>query len=340
VPLTNQQIAELLAQRGDITEGPRQRAYRRSSAAAYVWTEKAAEVHAAGRPLTELRYVGDKLAARIAGWIEDPPEIPEAPPSRRNFLTLTEVNNELEAAPEWQTDLKGDLQMHTNYSDGLSTVAEMAEANAVRGREYIAITDHSTGQRVPQGMTQDQVAAQWLEIEAANDQSDLRVLRSIEMNLLPDGSGALPPKELTGFEIVVGSFHSKLRETEDQTNRYVTALRTAGIDIVGHPRGRMYNRRGGLQADWAEVFSVAIELDKAFEINSNPARQDLEVQWLELAAEMGLRLSIGTDSHSIPELDWIVFSLGAALKAGVQRERILNFYSVEEVLEWRSQHSK
>jgi len=338
LPLANRSIAELLARRGDETEGPRQRAYRRSSAAAFVWPEEAAEVLAAGRPLTELRYVGDRLAARIEGWITDPPEVPEPPPSRRGFLTLTQVARALEGAPDWRS-LKGDLQMHTVYSDGVETVAAMAEACAIRGYEYIAITDHSGGQRIPVGMTDEEIARQAQEIDEVNRSSDrIRLLRSIEMNLRPDGSGALEAGELGRFEIVVGSFHSQLRSTDDETRRYVTALRNPCVDIIGHPRARMFNRRGGLNADWDKVFDVAVEQDKALEINSNPARQDLPLDLLELAREKGVRLSIGTDSHSIPELDWVVFSLGSAVMAGVRREQIVNYLSVEELLEWRSGH--
>jgi histidinol phosphatase-like PHP family hydrolase len=337
-PPTNVQIAELLGQRGDVTEGPRQRAYYRSSAAAFVWPEEAADVHASGRPLTEMRYVGDRLAARIAGWIEDPPEVPESPPQRSGFLSLTQVMAELDRAPEWRSDLRGDLQMHTKYSDGLSTVDEMAEAAAARDYDYIAITDHSVGQRVPAGMDEKAIAAQWDEIDRFNASGPIRILRSIEMNLYSEGRGAMEADSLTGFELVLGSFHSQLRVPENQTDRYLAALRNPNVDIIGHPRGRMFNRRGGLHADWEKVFELALELDKALEINANPARQDLQVDLLEPAAGMGVRLSIGTDSHSIPELDFVVFSLGAALKAGVKRDQILNFLPAEEVLEWRAGH--
>ena len=337
-PPTNRVIAELLAQRGDASDGPRQRAYRRSSAAAFVWPEEAADVHTEGRPLTELRYVGDRLAKRIAGWIEDPPDPPEPPEHRRGFLTLTEVAPEVDQAPAWETELGGDLQMHTTYSDGLSSVAEMANAAADRGRSYIAITDHSTGQRVPRGMTEDEIAAQWNEIDSYNGAGRITVLKGIEMNMYAEGRGALESDALSGFELVIGSFHSQLRETDDETERYVGALRNPDVDIIGHPRGRMYNRRGGLNAAWERVFEVALELDKALEINANPARQDLQFELLKLAASMGIRLSIGTDSHSIPELDFVVFSLGAALKAGIARDRILNFMTVDQLRDWRAGH--
>jgi putative hydrolase len=339
LPLTNRDLAELLARRGDETDGPRQRAYRRSPTAAYVWPEEAAEVLAQGRPLTELRYVGDRLAARIEGWITDPPEVPEPPPSRRGFLTLSRVARAAAGgAPEWDA-LKGDLQMHTVYSDGAETVAKMAEECATRAYEYIAITDHSGGQRIPVGMTDEEIARQAQEIDAVNRESkEIRLLKSIEMNLRPDGSGALDAAELKRFEIVVGSFHSQLRSTEDETDRYVAALRNPCVDIIGHPRARMFGRRGGLNAEWDRVFDEALANDKALEINSNPARQDLQLELLQLASEKGVRLSIGTDSHSIPELDWVVFSLGSAIMAGVKREQIVNYLSIEDLLEWRRGH--
>ena len=338
VPLTNRDIAELLARRMEETEGHRQRAYRRSSTAAFLWPEEAAEVLAQGRPLTELRYVGDRLAARIEGWITDPPEVPEPPPSRRGFLTLSQVARAAAGAPEWNA-LKGDLQMHTVYSDGAETVATMAEECAKRGYEYIAITDHSGGQRIPVGMTDEEIAQQAQEIDAVNRESkEIRLLKSIEMNLRPDGSGALEAAELKRFEIVVGSFHAQLRSTEDETHRYIAALRNPCVDIIGHPRARMFNRRGGLNADWGTVFDVAIANDKALEVNSNPARQDLQLELLQLAAEKGIRISIGTDSHSIPELDWVVFSLGSAILAGVKREQIINYLPLDDLLEWRRDH--
>ena len=341
VTLTNRDIAELLARRAEETEGPRQRAYRRSSAAAFLWPEQASAVLASGRPLTDLRYVGDRLAARISGWIEDPPEVPEPPPSRRGFLTLADLAPHLDAAPNWRAELKADLQMHTVYSDGLSTVGEMAEATAALGYRHIAITDHSSGQRIPQGMDEAAMVRQASEIADVNRDLDSRgvdlvVLRSIEMNLNPDGSGALEAEALAPFELVIGSFHSMLRSDEDQTARYIAALRNPNVDIIGHPRGRMYNRRGGLNADWRSVFEVALELDKALEINANPARQDLQLELLELAREMGIRLSIGTDSHSIPELEFVVFALGSALKAGIAMDRILNFLPLDQFHEWRA----
>jgi histidinol phosphatase-like PHP family hydrolase len=193
---------------------------------------------------------------------------------------------------------------------------------------------------VPKGVDDEDLNRQRKEIEAINDRGAIRVLRSIEMNLTPDGDGAIPVEKLDRFEIVVGSFHSQLREEEPQTRRYVNAVRRSGLDIIGHPRGRMYSRRAGLWADWDEVFDAALEVDAAFEINANPARQDLQIELLQLAKEKGLRLSIGTDSHSIGELDFLVFALGAAIIAGVDRGRVVNYLRADELLEWRAGRSR
>jgi DNA polymerase (family 10) len=133
---------------------------------------------------------------------------------------------------------------------------------------------------------------------------------------------------------VLGCFHSALRKKEDQTDRYVAALRNPAIHILGHPRGRIYNFRVGLSADWAKVFAVAAELDKAVEIDSYPDRQDLSLDLLKLARKAGCRISIGADAHDSSQLRFIEFGLAAALKAKIDSGRILNFMGSNELLNW------
>jgi DNA polymerase (family X) len=124
---------------------------------------------------------------------------------------------------------------------------------------------------------------------------------------------------------VLGWFHSSLRKKGDQTERHVAALRNPTIQILGHPRGRIYNFRLGLSADWARVFAVAAELDKAVEIDSYPDRQDMSIDLIRLARKAGCRISIGTDSHHPSQLEFIEFGLAAALKAKIDPGLILNF---------------
>jgi DNA polymerase (family 10) len=139
---------------------------------------------------------------------------------------------------------------------------------------------------------------------------------------------------LSRLDLVLGCFHSALRKKEDQTERYLAALRNPGMQILGHPRGRIYNFRLGLTADWRRVFDLAAELDKAVEIDAYPDRQDLSGDLVRLAANAGCRISIGTDSHGPTQLRFMEFGLASALLAGVKRDRILNFMTAEELLDW------
>jgi histidinol phosphatase-like PHP family hydrolase len=161
-----------------------------------------------------------------------------------------------------------------------------------------------------------------------------RVLSSLEMNLNPSGSGDMSLDSLRTLDMVLGSFHSALRRKEDQTDRYLAALGHPGIHILGHPRGRVYNFRVGLRADWAKVFDRAAALDKAVEIDGFPDRQDLDVDLLRLARAAGVRISLGTDAHRPDQLSFMEFALAAAIESEIPRERILNFMSIQELLAW------
>lgn len=164
--------------------------------------------------------------------------------------------------------------------------------------------------------------------------SNLTVLRSLEMNLNPRGEGDMNPKSLARLDLVLGAFHSSLRKKEDQTGRYLAALRNPEIQILGHPRGRIYNYRVGLRADWPRVFAEAAKLDKAVEIDSYPDRQDLNLGLLKIARKEGVRISLGTDSHHPHQLGFIELGLAAALKARIPAERIVNFMELADLLAW------
>jgi histidinol phosphatase-like PHP family hydrolase len=136
------------------------------------------------------------------------------------------------------------------------------------------------------------------------------------------------------LNIVLGCFHSSLRTKEDQTQRYLAALRNSSVHILGHPRGRVYNYRLGLTADWARVFDEAARVDKAVEIDGYPDRQDLNVDLLRIARKSGCRISLGTDSHGPTQLGFMEYSAAAAVQAGIKPTRILNFMGVEELKAW------
>jgi histidinol phosphatase-like PHP family hydrolase len=339
-PLTNAEIAELLALASENARQPLQKALRRASRKALLWPEEAAQIVEEGRSLEELAGVGPSLNRIIRRWLSDPPEdAPKPPEIRSGFLTLPQAHTILAANPSWASGLKGDLQMHTLWSDGTDSIEAMARAAAERGYEYIAITDHAKGLKIAGGIDENKLRAQAEEIAGINDRMaaeghSVRVLRSIELNLDPQGNGDMDPTALSKLDVVLGCFHSALRKKEDQTERYLAALRNPDIQILGHPRGRIYNFRMGLTADWRRVFDLAAELDKAVEIDSYPDRQDLSGDLLKLAVKAGCRISIGTDAHGPSQLRFIELGLASALSAGVKPDRILNFMATDELLRW------
>lgn len=339
LPLTNRQIAELLVLQGEKEDGYKRKAYFRAAHSAFVWPCEAATLYASNGSLTDLSGIGPSLAKTVAAWLSDPPEIELPPPIRRNFLTLTEARQAIDSRPAWRAKLKGDLQMHTTWSDGAGTVREMAEAALERHYEYIGITDHTKGLKIAGGIDEVELEKQAREIDELNQEfrrtgRTFRVLRSVELNLSPNGEGDLDCDFLNGLDIVLGSFHSQLRLKEDQTARYVAALENPCIQILGHPRGRVYNYRIGLKADWSKVFARAAELDKAVEIDAYSDRQDLDVELLQIAREEGVRISFGSDSHHPWQLIFLELALAAGILCDIPEERIINFMPADELLQW------
>jgi histidinol phosphatase-like PHP family hydrolase len=187
--------------------------------------------------------------------------------------------------------------------------------------------------------SEDQLQQQSVEIEEVNaklqaEGCDVRVLRSIELNLDPQGKGDMEPKSLQRLDLVLGCFQSVLRKKEDQTERYLAALRNPDIQILGHPRGRIYNYRLGLTAGWARVFDTAAEFDKAVEIDAYPDRQDLSLDLVQIAKKSGCRISLGTDSHDPLQLRFMEYALASAIKGGIRGELILNLMSAQELKDW------
>ena len=274
----------------------------------------------------------------IHDWLENPPELKEPPEYRSGFMTMAEANGILEEHEDWRESLRGDLQMHTTWSDGHESVRDMADHAAARGHRYAAVTDHSKGLPIAGGMDEPTILRQGVEIDGVNAEltaegSAFRLIHSIEMNVSVEGEGDMDPDVLAGLELVLGAFHSRLRVTDDQTERYLSAVRNPTVHVLAHPRGRRWSSRKGLYADWPRVFEAAAEAGTALEIDAYPDRQDLQVDLVELARDTpGLWISIGTDAHYPDELDFIGMGLASAIKAGFPRDRILNFLPREDLL--------
>jgi histidinol phosphatase-like PHP family hydrolase len=341
--LSNTDIAELLARQAAGETGILSRAFRRAARSAFLWPENATDLAAQNRSLTELHGIGPFIEKQIRLWLDKPPSLSSKIPAiRQDFISLAEAKQLLARKLAWAKNLRGDLQMHTLWSDGSGTIADMADAAKEQGYEYIAITDHSKSLKIAGGIDERTLKKQEREIAELNiltsrSGEKLTILRSIELNLNPRGEGDMLLPSLSSLDIVLGSFHSSLRTTQDQTDRYLAALRNPHIQILGHPRGRIYNYRIGLSADWPRVFAEAGELGKALEIDCYPDRQDLNVDLLRFAREHGTRISMGTDAHHPWQLQFIELGLAAALKAKVPSPQIINFMSISDVRNWVKQ---
>lgn len=331
---SNREIAELLvaaAEHADTDQ--RRRAMRRAGRAAFMWQVEARDLHQRGEPLTALPRVGPWIAAQIVALAANGPA--EPPPIRAGFLSRTEAGA---AGARFPASVLGDLQAHTVWSDGHSTTADMLEAASARGYAYLLITDHSQGLAIAGGLTPERFAEQWREFATLEDRYPLRLLRGIEMNIDVDGGGDMPAATLHELDVILGAFHAALRRTDDQTERYLAALRNPFVDVLAHPRGRMYGRRIGLHADWPRVFSEAARLDKAIEVDGYPDRQDVDAGLLRVAVECGARISLGSDSHHVIDLEFMTFSRGAVGLAAVPPERVINCMPADELIAWAAQH--
>jgi len=338
--LTNGDLGELLSSAAREEKDHRRRALERASRASRFWPEEAGELADAGRPLTELRAVGPWVAERIEGWLEAPPEVPEPDERRRGFLTYAEVRRTLDADPSWESSPCADLQMHTTWSDGTLPLEDMVEAARSMGRPFVAVTDHSQALTIANGMTADELAEQGRVIDAMNrgfeqDGDAFRVLRSMEVDLFADGTLDMDDDSLASLDLVLGAFHSELRVKEDQTERYLAALGQPRLHVLAHPKARMYGRRVGLVADWRRVFAEAAMQGKALELDATVWRQDLNVELATLAREEGVEwFTIGSDAHAARELELLPFGMATAARAGIPRERILNYQPIEVVRSW------
>jgi histidinol phosphatase-like PHP family hydrolase len=338
--LTNAELGELLWTAGREEAAHRRRALERASRASRFWLEEAADLAATGRSLTELRSVGPWVAARIHAWLDDPPPVPEPDETRRGFLTSAEVRRALDTDPLWEATPCADLQMHTTFSDGGLPLEEMVVAARALERSYVAVTDHSETLAIAHGMTAAQLAEQGRLVDELNRGFEavgdpFRVLRSMEVDLFADGSLDMDDATLSTLDLVLGAFHSKLRSKEDETERYLAALRQPRLHVLAHPKARMFGRRVGLIADWRRVFAEAAALGKAVELDATVWRQDLNVELATIAREEGVEwFSIGSDAHTAFELEFLPFGMATAALAAIPRDRILNYRPVDFVRAW------
>jgi putative hydrolase len=233
-------------------------------------------------------------------------------------------------------DYRGDLQMHSTWSDGSQSLADIVAAGIERSYRFCAVTDHSYGLPIARGVSMARLAQQHRQIDALNRKSGtrFRLIKGIEANINADGSLDMAPQELALLELVVAAPHSALRVTADQTARMVAVVTTTGVHILGHPRGRKYGSRPGVTADWDRVFAAAAESRVAIEIDGDPSRQDVDYQLARRAVSAGCLFALDSDAHSTGELRYVETAIAHARLAGVPPERIVNCWETDRLLEW------
>lgn len=258
---------------------------------------------------------------------------------------LREGDGEIEAASGRRLpnliagkEILGEVHGHTTWSDGKSSVAEMAEAARSRGYRYWAVTDHSVGLGVTRGVDAEALLEQRREIDAVNQNYtalgiDFRLIQGTEVEVLGDGELGLPDEVLASLDVVVASIHSGLRQDRQRiTERCLKAVHNPYVDILGHPTGRLLGRRAPSDLDLDQVLMACAETGTAVEINANPERLDLSADHARLAVGQGCTLVINSDAHSIEQLELMRYGVHTARRAWLRAEDILNARPLDELL--------
>jgi histidinol phosphatase-like PHP family hydrolase len=239
-------------------------------------------------------------------------------------------------------DYRGDLQMHSEWSDGAPTVQDIADACLARGYQYAAVTDHSYGLKIAGGMTMAEADAQRRAIDQVNARRGglFRLLQGVEANIDATGGLDLRQEEAATFDLVLAAPHSRLRREDDQTDRMLAAITHPSVRILAHPRGRISGSRAGIVAHWDAVFAAAARRGIALELDGDPARQDLDFTLARQALDAGCLFAVDSDAHTTAQLSYAQTGLAHARLAGIPADRIVNCWPLERLLAWLSAPSQ
>jgi DNA polymerase (family 10) len=232
------------------------------------------------------------------------------------------------------SDIKGDLHMHTTWSDGAQSLKEMVNAAREKGYAYLAITDHSKYLRVAHGLNETRLRKQREEIEKLNElYDDIHIFAGVEMDILPDANLDFSVDFLKEMDFVIGAIHSSFSQPENiMMDRLNRALENPYVSLIAHPTGRLIGRRDGYNVDLEALLKKAKETNTALEINANPNRLDLAAEWARKAQESGVTLAINTDAHNYQMLEHMKYGIGVARKGWVKKETVMNTWSKEKLI--------
>jgi DNA polymerase (family 10) len=231
-------------------------------------------------------------------------------------------------------DMKGDLHTHTEWSDGHDSIEELAQAAQDMGYQYIAVTEHSAGRGIAHGLDVERLGQQIAEIRTLNERlSGIRLLTGTEVDIRADGSLDLPHEILTKLDIVTAAVHSGMNQSEEKmTQRVLKTIENPDVDVIAHPTCRLIGEREPVTIDLEAVFRAAAKHNKIMEINAMPDRLDLKDTHAFRARELGVKLAIGTDAHTVAHLGLMRFGIGVARRAWCEPQHILNTLPLDELL--------
>jgi DNA polymerase (family 10) len=279
------------------------------------------------------KYLAGSTEQSVYGSVDLPWIAPE----------LREDRGEIKAAeagelPKLLTakDLRGDLQTHSTWSDGKNSIEEMAIAAAAKGYEYLAITDHSPLLAMTGGLNRTKLEQQWAQIDTVQQRHpEIRILRGQEVDILEDGSLDMDDATLEELDIVLVAIHSNFDlPMAAQSERVVKALSHPAVHIWAHPLARRFGKRDEIKIDLDQALHCALEHGVAVEHNALPQRLDLRDVHLLKARELGLKISIGTDAHSVDQLDLIHYGVEQARRAWLTKKDVLNTMPLSRLLQW------
>jgi DNA polymerase (family 10) len=253
---------------------------------------------------------------------------------------LRENRGEVEAAQQGELpslvapdDIRGDLQSHTTASDGRASLKEMARAAQALGREYLAVTDHSAYIGVAQGLEADELEERMEEIERLNEEMEhINLLKSVEVDIMEDGSLDLPDDVLEKLDVVIFAVHSHFDLPADkQTERIIRAMDNPNCNILAHPTGRQIGKRPAYEVNMGRLMDAALERGCFLELNAQPDRLDLDDVHCKMAKERGLKVAISTDAHGTEELKFIRFGVYQARRGWLESGDVLNTRSWDDL---------
>ena len=262
-------------------------------------------------------------------------DLPFIPPEIREDGREVETFTKAEELIEIQ-DIKGDLHMHSTWSDGAHSIEQMADACRARGYQYMAITDHSQYLKVANGLTRERLLKQREEINKLNAKyDDFLILAGVEMDILPDGTLDYEDEFLADMDFVIASIHSAFSQPKEKImERLTTALTNAHVDLIAHPTGRKIGRREGYDVDIDLLIQLAKETNTALELNANPNRLDLASEYLRRAQDAGVKILINTDAHKMDTLKHMEIGISAAKKGWIKKSSVINALDKNDLLEF------